>query len=421
MRKYWALLATLLLLGTTPAAAQVLKLEGAQLPDLVDEPRRPYSFFAYRDGRFEQVPHQWVNWSEEGLPWFEGDEETTLAGDPERIDETDRLLLRESTAGDELDRRVPEQVVAELRIGDEHARRYFYVVRSAFQQRRQKQVSFDRDRMRIQTTDFSLQMAEDNLLVWEDFFYRGYRNPQGQQDTILDTMKLRLSAGMLTENQRITLNNNHLDPEIKEVIEGPLATLIHASTRVRVGGVPVLRARNYFMVFPERVDIHTHFRLPGAASAILRAPSISMSLAGNELYEGRLRTSWTGRLEAEVDGSGELSRHAQRMKDEPMGRDNWLWFSTGRGFDVLGSLEFHEGFDGPVHLLYEDDAELADPPERFPGQLPNVGFSLEELPFGQDFFFVTRLYFSGDSNNQPPHRYAKRTLGGPQVRFRPMN
>lgn len=414
------LFAFVVLLWPLAAGAQVMQLPGSELPQLVGEPRSPYSFFSYRDGRFDPVPYQWVDWAEENMPRFSQDEYTTAAGEPGHINENDRLLLRWRSAGDQLDRAVSEQVVGELRVGDEHNRRYFYVVRNAFQQNRDRAVQFNPDTMRIQTTDYSLDMDEDNLLIWNDFFYRGYRDPEGRQSTILDTMKIRLSAGLLTENQRITLNNEHLDPVIEEVIEGPLATLIYATTTVRVARVPVLRTRTYFLVMPEQVDIHTHFRLPGAASTVLRTPKVSMSLAGNDLYGGRLRTSWTGRLEAEVDGSGELSRAAQTMLEEPMGRDNWIWFSTGRGFDVLGNLQFHEGFDGPVHLVYQDDSELEDPPERFPGQLPNVGFSLEDLPFGQDFFFVARLFFSGDSDGHPPHRYAERTLSQPEVRYRRM-
>ena len=69
-----------------------------------------------------------------------------------------------------------------------------------------------------------------------------------------------------------------------------------------------------------------------------------------------------------------------------------------------------KGFNTPVRLLYQDDANLVNEPERFPGQLPNVGFSLTDIPFGQEFYFVTRLFYSKDSNGLPPGKYAQQTI-----------
>ena len=409
----------LLLVAALPGQAQVIKLSGADLGPLAGEPSQPYRFFRYRNNRMEPIPHQWMAMTDEGLPWFSSDERSSRVGEEGRINAEDQLLLRLADAGDKLDRAVSEQVVGELMINDGGGERYFYVVRNAFQQSTQRYIRFDQDANEIKSTHYSLSMAPDNMLIWKDFFYRGYRDQHGRQSTILDTMKLRLSAGILGDRQRINLTNDNLSPRIEEVVEGPLAVTMYVTTSVRVARVPILRVRNYFVVMPNQVDIHSRFTLPGAASAVLSRPAMSFSLDGNALYGGRLRTSWTGRLEGVVDG--ELSRDEQAMLEQPMtGERNWLHFSTGRNFDMLAELAFLEGFDAPVKLIYQDDATLENPPERFPGQLPNVGFSIEDIPIGEDFYFVARMMFSGDSDGLSAERYATRMLSEPEIRFSSM-
>ncbi len=98
-------------------------------------------------------------------------------------------------------------------------------------------------------------MPRSLLFNWSDFYFRGFEGENGERQSILDTLKLRLSAGLFGENNRITLNNNNLDPKVKQVINGPLAALVYASTSVTVAKVPVLRINNYFLVMPKQMEI----------------------------------------------------------------------------------------------------------------------------------------------------------------------
>lgn len=106
------------------------------------------------------------------------------------------------------------------------------------------------------------------------------------------------------------------------------------------------------------------------------------------------------------------------MRGQKLGKDNWIWFSSGRGFDVLAQLYFRDGMAVPAHLLYQDSLQLENKPERFPGQLPNVGFTMENLPIGEEFYFLARLYFSGDSEGMGASRYANHVLAEPDIHFR---
>jgi hypothetical protein len=393
--------------------AQIITLTGESFKALHGKQTGLYSFFTVQDGRLAPVPHQWVQWSEQGYPYFEEDGSTDLVGDPARIDAEDRLLLRFEDGGQPLDGPATEQVAAELAVEQAGETRYFYLVKNAYLQNTDRYVQFDPQSMTIKSTDYALSMTDGNLFKWSDFYFRGFEGENGERQSILDTLKLRLSAGLFGENNRVTLNNNNLDPKVKQVINGPLAALVYASTSVTVAKVPVLRINNYFLVMPKQMEIHSRFTLPGIAETVVKRPALDISLDGNGLYDSQMMTSWTGNHVAITDGR--LSDAEKAMLNQPLEGDNWIWFSTGRGFDLLAQLAFLKGFDSPARLLYQDDASLANEPERFPGQLPNVGFSLTDIPYGQEFYFVTRLFYSKDSQGLPPSKYANQQLDTPRT------
>lgn len=395
--------------------AQIITLTGESFKALHGKQAGLYSFFTVQDGRLAPVPHQWVQWSEQGYPYFEQDDSTDLMGDPARIDAEDRLLLRFEDGGQPLDGPATEQVAAELAVEQAGETRYFYLVKNAYLQNTDRYVQFDPQSMTIKSTDYALSMADGNLFKWNDFYFRGFEGENGERQSILDTLKLRLSAGLFGENNRVTLNNDNLDPKVKQVINGPLAALVYASTSVTVAKVPVLRINNYFLVMPKQMEIHSRFTLPGIAETVVKRPALDISLDGNGLYDSQLMTSWTGNHMAITDGR--LSDAEKTMLNQPLRGDNWIWFSTGRGFDLLAQLAFLKGFDTPARLLYQDDASLANEPERFTGQLPNVGFSLTDIPFGQEFYFVTRLFYSMDSQGLTPDQYASQQLDSPRTRL----
>ena len=401
---------SVLLFLTLPLAlqAQIITLTGDDFKALQGKQSALYTFFAVKAGKLQPVPHQWIQWSEEGFPYFKEDGSTTLAGEPTRIDAADRLLLRFEDGGPPMQGTTSEKIAAELAVQQGSETRLFYLVKNAYLQSTERYVQFDPDTLTIKSTDFALTMADNNLFKWNDFYFRGFEGANGQRQSILDTLKLRLSAGVFGENNRITLNNNNLDPKVKEVVSGPLAAMIYASTSVKVARVPVLRIHNYFLVMPQQVEIHSRFTLPGIADTVLERPALDISLDGNGLYNSKLVTSWTGNHVGVTDGK--LSKAEKDMLKMPLKGDNWIWFGTGRGFDLLAQLAFVKGFNTPAQLLYEDDASQINQPERFAGQLPNVGFSLTDLPFGQEFYFVTRMFYSKDSHGLGPGQYADATL-----------
>lgn len=398
------------------ARGQILQIPADKLAELVGERSGPYGFFAVQDGDLEPVPHQWMRFSKSDYPVFTTDSQTERRPHDGQIRSSDRLLLRREDGGAPLDK-PPSMgaLVGELVVDYPDETLVFYVIKNAYRQATKRYVKFDPDKMEIKSTDYSLKMAPDNMLIWRDFHYRGYEHPSGERRSILDSLKIRMSAGLFTEGNRLTLTNRNLDPNIDSIVRGPLAWGIHATTRVKTAGVPILKINNYFLIMPKQTNIHSRFTLPGVASTVIDNPSLSISLDGNKLLGGELKTSWTGDLRATVDGR--VSNQEEQMRGAALEKDNWVWFSSGRGFDVLTQLVFRDGASVPAHLLYQDSQEKTNEPERFPGQLPNVGFTMNELPMGEQFYFLTRLYYSGDSESMDAGRYADHILSQPRVIF----
>jgi len=114
-------LATLLLLCASSALwAQIITLTGADFKPLIGKQTGLYSFFAVKEGRLVPVPHQWVQWSKEGYPYFEQDDSTHLIVDPPRIDAEDRLLLRFADGVPAVTGNVSEHVAAALLVSHNH-------------------------------------------------------------------------------------------------------------------------------------------------------------------------------------------------------------------------------------------------------------------------------------------------------------
>jgi hypothetical protein len=399
-----------------PGLAHTLEISARELPALTGQRMGTFGFYAVQNGSLEPIAHQWIRWSQEDTPYFKEDDELHPSGNTDTINPRDRLMLRFEDGGPQMaTSQMVTKPLAEVAITYNNQRRYFYVVKNPYRYNTKTLVTFDTDKMVIKTTHYALFMNKDNMLIWKDFFYKGYESLNGQPQSILDTMKLRLSAGIFSKHTRVTLTNDNLQPHIKQIIRGPLATLVYSDTSLKVAGIKVLSIHNYFVIQPNQTDIYARFTLPSAAKVVLNSPSVAISLDGNALYGSRLITSWTGNRVAVTDGR--VSPVEKEMTDTPMPLNGWLFFDTGNHFNLLAQLQFGNNLSVPVSLIYQDNAAQENKPERFPGQQPNVGFSMQDLPFGQLFSFMVELIYNGDPVSDGV-AYAHTILSPPLVNYR---
>lgn len=429
MRQFFRGLLAGLMLCTAPLSASALtkaeesrlvQVAGSDLPFLLGVELRNFTLLAVSSGRPRAVPMQFVERSAEGFPYFAADDSTTSPGDPNKLDPTDLLIFQLEDTGVRLTTRPPQRLFAEIVVQTSDGPRYVYLAEKGFLQNNRVLVKYDERAGLIGTDWYDLEVDAKNLNVWRDFFFRTYTLTDGKKKrTLLDTMKVKLSSGVFTKNNRITLDNRNLNTEIIEIRRGPVQTEVFARAKVEVARVPVLTVVMYYVIQPRQTEIYARFKIPGIASTVLEKPAVSMAIDGNRLEGGKLWTSWGPDEPVITDGRLDNAEDALMQRTVPKDR-NWLMYDTGQGFITLAGMEFKQGFDVPMSLVYKDSRRDEDMPERFIGQWPNVGFSLDDVPIGRDFFMKATLAFNDAMGRQTPREYAEQFLAPLRVSVNPL-
>lgn len=405
---------------TKAEESRLVQVPGSQLPFLLGSELRNYTLLAVSGGRPRAVPMQFVERSKEGFPYFAADDSTASPGDPTKLDPTDLLIFQLEDTGARLTSRPPQRLFAEIVVQTSDGPRYVYLAEKGFLQNNRVLVKYDERAGLIGTDWYDLEVDPNNLNVWKDFFFRTYTLTEGKKKrTLLDTMKVKLSTGVFTKNNRITLDNRNLNTEIIEIRRGPVQTEIFARAKVEVARVPVLTVVMYYVIQPRQTEIYARFKIPAIAATVAEKPAVSMGIDGNRLEGGKLWTSWGPDEPVITDGRLDNAEAALMQRTVPRDR-NWLMYDTGQGFIVLAGMEFKEGFDVPMSLVYKDSRRDEDMPERFIGQWPNVGFSLDDVPIGRDFFMKATLAFNDVMGRQTPRDYAEQFLEPLRVSVNPI-
>lgn len=421
------LLTTALLSVATPAVAltkaeesRLVTVNGDQLTNLVGTELRRYALLSVKDGRLRAIPVQFTERSLDGFPYFATDDSTVASGNANLLDATDQLIFQLDDTGPRFKGRPMQKLYAEIEVQTSEGPRYAYLSDPGFLQNNRVLAKFDERSGVIGTDWYELETDPKNLNVWKDFFFRTYAVTEGNKKkrTLLDTMKVKLSSGVFTKNNRITLDNRNLDTEVLEIRRGPIQTEVFAKAKVEVARVPVLTVTMYYVIQPRQTEIYARFKIPAVGKAVLEQPAVSMAIDGNRLEGGKLWTSWGP--EEPVITDGRLDNAEAALMALPVPKDrNWLLYDTTQGFLVLAGMEFKKGFDIPMSLVYKDSRRDEDPPERFIGQWPNVGFSLDNVPIGHEFFFKATLAFNDSLGPMTPREYARSFLAPLQVKVYP--
>jgi hypothetical protein len=365
---------------------RVVKISGAELPAALAMPLSDLSIMRVEKGRFVPVAYQFDEMDQKGMVWFE-DSGFELAGSPGHLDVADQLLMMLTDAGP----RAPEgfkpdqgQVVAGLTVADDC---HFYLVRGNDARSDNYYVAHDIASGETRTALYQLDVDPDNELNWH---YLGYRGYQGE-GSIIDTLKMRMSAGVLSRFTRMTLDNHNLRPKRVGFSVGPIRSVMHLRTRVVLAGIPVMTIQVQAMRYASHYEAHTYAKIPDLYRATLKEPEVSVTVDGNDQSGAAVYTANFVDNPVIVDGKADDQAFANQTL--PMDA-NWILFDSKRDFALLTHLTVPEALmNTPLALIYQDDASLAVEPEQFHGQLPNLGYSLHGWPQPEELRFTVSLYF----------------------------
>lgn len=421
LTKYTLLLLTLLFSSQSFAllpplrqidAFKVISIEGEDMPWVLGWGVDELSLAAMVDGVLEPIPFQIDQYNTGGAIYFEG-WHIPQAGSSDLMDGTDKILFLFKDAGPRLDPRAPYdgEMVAEIVTRDrDGVERFVYLIRNSRLRSEEQYVRYSAELGLVETDFYSLRYNKKNHLKWDDFSYVNY---VGERP--LDSMKLRLNTGILTSVTDTELNNDQMIALPTGEIIGPIRTTTQLDFNLYLFGVSILQLSMQIHHYPKSVMYDVRGIIPELRRKLLVDPSLTMSLDANRLMGAETRTSaWDG--VAVVDGT--VDDNENQMIEAGMDpADNWIWVTSKRNLDILAFVDYLGDFNEPMSLLYEDSLERFDPPEVFPGQMPNVGYGINDFPMSGFIGFVVSLYisdgFEGDPNEFAPYA---RTLPDLEVR-----
>jgi len=220
-------------------------------------------------------------------------------------------------------------------------------------------------------------------------------------------MKLRIVAKVFFT---VTITNDNVVASIQGVKHGPVRDIVQLKAKVTIAGIPFLDLDVGLEVTPHYLGIPANAHIPLAAAAI-KSPVIKISLDFANMPGAKSRSALGSKREAIADRK--MDAHE---KDISVDNENsWLAINSQKGFDMLAFIESTKG-DGIELGAFYDDSKAINKPERFPGSGPELGYTIDKLPAGDDINFrIDLIYTSGFWDNNNPEEFAKAMKDAPVI------
>lgn len=363
------------------------------------------------DGKLLPIPFQIDEINRVDFVDFQ-DESFESLGQPGVFDEKDQLLLMYQDLGREP---APQELLANYRVasaiqvqsGDQL--RYAWLVLDQEERSGKRYVQHNPETGVTETEHYVLKVDPANELNWSHLGYR--KHAQGVERSLIDTLKMRMSGGIMMPVPRITLDNNNLKPTLKYFRDGPIRSVMHLEIRVVFGGLSFMRLHVQVHRYSNHYEAHSFARIPDLYRSTLRRPQVSVSVDGNHLEGATLRTARGGEISGLVNGrmdAEDLELVARGLASDA----SWLLFDTHQGFALVTELDVPDDLKGiPLDLVFQDDAKLRVRPENFPGQWPNLGYALNGWPEQDELRFTVRLMFSDKIETSAPEQFVAQRTG----------
>lgn len=396
-------------------AYKVITIEGEDMPVALGQNIEDLSLAAIQDNVMEPVPFQIDQYNTGGAIYFDG-WEVPMAGDAKKMDPTDKLLFLFKDAGVRRKSTDPYdgEVLAEIKLKDTAGiERFVYLVRGSRLRSEEQYVRYSAEMGVVETDFYSLRYNKDNHLKWDDFQYLNY---VGERP--LDSMKLRLKTGLVSSIAPTELNNDDLVALPTGEKIGPIRTTTQLDFTLYLVKLPILQLSLQIHHYPKAVMYDVRGIIPEVRRYLLKDPSIAMTLDANRLLGSTIRMANGPKEPGVVDGKIDaVEKQMRQIHFTP--QENWYWVSTKRNLDIVAYLDYLGDFNEPISPVIDDDLTREDPPEVFPGQLPNVGYRIDSFPMKGFLGFVVSIYVS-DGLEGDPEVFTQQLRTIPELQVRPL-
>lgn len=378
-------------------AYKVIQVSGNDVPSALGDEIGNLSLAAVIDDVVEPIPYQIDEYNTGGAIYFDG-WDVPIDGTKDIFDGNDKLLFLFKDAGP---RKLQGQffdgeLVAEIQLtGKDGIPRYVYLLRNSKLRSQEQYVRYSAEHAHVETDFYSLTYDKENHLKWLDFTARNFVG-----EPPLDSMKIRLDGGLITSFTETSLNND----EFVAVPEGEVIGPIRSTTQLKVTlwlmNLPLLKISLQLHHYPKAMLYDVRVLMPSVRRKLLVDPVLSLSTEGNKLLGATMRSALGPEEGGIVDGV--IDENEQQMIESGVDQErNWVWISTQRNLDLTAYFNFLGETSEPIALQLMDSFDHEDPPERFVGQLPNVGYKVLNFPQSGFFGFVVSIYIDEGFEGNP--------------------
>lgn len=383
---------------------QITEIKGIELPELVGVDFDRMSVFVFESGVLAPIPFQFDDITAKGTVYFEKGR-FPLHGKRGVFDEHDSLIVAFDDLGGQLPnyKEYGNRVLAEVKVAHADDERYFYVLQGIPGIEKESYVNYDTKTGIVDTSFYTLHTNPEDFLDWKHFMFKAYKGDQ--EKSLVDSLKVRMNAGIMAKLPRVTLDNRDMTTKIVDVKHGPLRTTVLLDIAIKVLNVSVVYIDMQYSIYPQEVGLRFFVDVPPIFAKMLSDPNVSISIDGNELKGAAVRSALGPREPVIVDGK--MSPNEKELVKQGVDNNNtWIWCSTRRDFDILANFYIPEDFKVPVDFHYQDDKGLKDKPEVYPGQFPNIGYYFNDVPVDDTFDFSLNIFFATHMGFNNPERYS---------------
>jgi len=356
----------------------VPQLEGESIPDL--------SVMTIRKGKLVPIPFQIDELDVEAWVYIKENPIYDLKGKEGIFDEDDELLFMYRDTGVEKYNPVDHplnsgKIMLELEFNDKKkgSNRYAYIVKGSKERSSADYVHFDTETNRGDTTFYTFQTKEDNILEFTDFKAKvGDR----QNIKVLDALIVNIATNVFSSwSPRIQLDNfDNLKAAPFATKDGTIRSVTTLKLWVVIAKIPVFRIVAQLGMWDQGLGIPVRLELPGGEilTKMLINPNIDFLLDFNQMKDAKIDTALAkgpgdyGVVDGKVD---EFEKNAEISL-----MDNWLWLESGHGWDVYFTFDAPSDLDVGLSFFYEDDPKSTHVSETDPGANPRMGYRIDKLP-----------------------------------------
>lgn len=414
------ILPLILVLCTYPAFAylpsseqdyyRVISLNGSDIGPMVDRPIEELSVFAVYDGNLEPIPYQIDEYNKGGAVYFENWHEE-IDGSLGVMDPNDKLLLLFGDTGPRKTSNmlVDGEILAEIELQTQTGqKRYAYVVAGSRLVSDAQHVRYSIEKSHVETDFYSLTFDKNNQLVWKDFKYNDYSG-----ESPIDGLKLNFTTGVISSGATVDYDNNNFIAKTVAENVGPIRTTAQLHLTFVLLGLDFIDVSIQLHFYPNGLVYDVRLVMPETRRALLANPKLSMSVDFNNLTGAK---GFADFLDNPLLVDGTMSdEELKALGTEFSENQNGLLLRSNRGFDVLTFLDWVGNETMPTALYYQDNKEHQTEMDRFPGQVPDAGYTIYDFPEKGIIAFVASIYFS-DSFDGTPNEMSQLVRTSPALR-----